>query len=433
MYTLTKWLNNMVKHWKSAALLLWITPALAQDSTTLTLEQAYDLSRENYPLIKQKGLIRQTADLTIDNLNKNYLPQVTVSGQATYQSAVTSVPIRVAGLDIPTLAKDQYRIQAEATQLLYDGGTVSAQKNLQQVNALVEDQRAEVDLYKVKERINQFYLGILLLDEQLRQTELVKKDIQLGIKRVTAQMDNGTAFRSNQLVLEAELLKAEQRTIELKATRKGWLDVLSLFLNQTLPENTALRMPAVRTYIMAPGINRPELKLFTYQDSLFKTQNSLISAKNRPRTSLFVQGGYARPGLDMLKNDFAWFYVAGVRLNWALGNLYTTKKERQLLTVNQRMVDVQKDLFMLNTNTQLKQQQSELNKLQQLIESDERIIDLRAKVKEAANAQLENGVITANDYLREVNAEDQARLALIAHRLQWLQAQINYETISGNQ
>lgn len=433
MYTLTKWLNSMVKHWKAVLLLLWVTPALAQDSTSLTLEQAYDLSRQNYPLIRQKGLVKQTADLTIDNLNKSYLPQVTVSGQATYQSAVTSVPIRIVGIDIPTLSKDQYRLQAEATQLLYDGGTVSAQKNVQQVSALVEDQRAEVDLYKVKERINQFYLGILLLDEQLKQTELVKRDIELGIKRVTAQVNNGTAFRSNQLVLEAELLKTEQRTTELKATRKGWLDVLSLFLNKPLPENTALQMPTVKAYIMAPGINRPELALFTYQDSLYKTQNQLISAKNRPRTSLFVQGGYARPGLDMLKNDFAWFYVAGIRLNWSLGNLYTTRKERQLLTVNQRMVDVQKDLFLLNTNTQLKQQQAELNKLQELMTSDEQIIVIRAKVKEAANAQLENGVITANDYLREVNAEDQARVALIAHRLQWLQAQINYETISGNQ
>ncbi|WP_315821893.1 TolC family protein [Paraflavitalea speifideaquila] len=194
-----------------------------------------------------------------------------------------------------------------------------------------------------------------------------------------------------------------------------------------------MQLPTVKTYIREPGINRPELRLFTYQDSLFKTQNQLVSAKNRPRTSAFVQGGYARPGLNMLKNGFDWFYVAGVRLNWSLGNLYTTRKERQLLTVNQRMVDVQKDLFLLNTNTQLRQQQSELNKLQQLIASDEQIIEIRTRVKEAANAQLENGVITANDFLREVNAEDQARLALIAHRLQWLQAQINYETISGNQ
>lgn len=433
MQTLTKWLNKTVKHWKTVVLLLCTTAALGQDSTRLTLEQAYELARQNYPLIKQKGLVKQTATLTIDNLSKSFLPQVTVSGQATYQSDVTSVPIKIPGMDIPVPSKDQYRIQAEATQLLYDGGTIKAQKNVQEVNALVEDQRAEVDLYKVKERINQFYLGILLLDEQLKQTELVKNDIQLGIKRVTAQVNNGTAFRSNQLVLEAELLKAEQRTIELKTTRKGWLDVLSLFLNQPLPENTALETPTVRTYIMAPGINRPELKLFSYQDSLFKTQNELVSAKNRPRTSLFVQGGYSRPGLNMLKNDFDWFYIGGIRLNWSLGNLYTTKKERQLLAVNQRMVDVQKNLFLLNTNTQLKQQESELNKLQQLIATDEQIIDIRAKVKEAANAQLENGVITANDYLREVNAEDQARLALIAHRLQWLQAQINHATISGNQ
>ncbi|WP_315821891.1 TolC family protein [Paraflavitalea speifideaquila] len=125
---MTKWLNNMVKYWKTTILLLWITPALAQDSTLLTLEQAYDLARQNYPLIRQKGLVKQTADLTVDNLAKGYLPQVTISGQATYQSAVTSVPIKVPGIDIPTLAKDQYRIQAEATQLLYDGGTIAAQK-----------------------------------------------------------------------------------------------------------------------------------------------------------------------------------------------------------------------------------------------------------------------------------------------------------------
>lgn len=433
MYTLTKRLNNTVKYLITALALAGVMPVLAQDSTLLTLDQAYELSRENYPLIRQKGLVKQTANLTIENLNMTYLPQVTVSGQATYQSSVTSIPVRVPGVEIPTLSRDQYRIQGEASQILYDGGTLSVQKNLQKVNALVEDQQAEVDLYKVKERINQFYLGILLLDEQLKQTELVKRDIQLGIKRVSAQVNNGTAFRSNQLVLEAELLKAEQRTIELRATRKGWLEVLSLFLNKPLPETTALQLPTTRTYIMDPGVNRPELKLFNYQDSLFKTQDQLISAKSRPRTSLFVQGGYGRPGLDMLKNDFSWFYIAGIRLNWSLGNFYTNKSERQLLAVNQRMVDVQKDLFLLNTNTQLKQQQSELNKLQQLMASDEQIIDLRSKVKDAANAQLENGVITANDYLREVNAEDQARLALIAHRLQWLQAKINVETISGNQ
>jgi outer membrane protein TolC len=135
----------------------------------------------------------------------------------------------------------------------------------------------------------------------------------------------------------------------------------------------------------------------------------------------------------MLKNEFDLFYIAGIRMNWSLGNLYTTKKERELLQVNQRMVDVQKELFMLNTNTQLKQQQAELDKLQQLIQSDDQIIGIRKQVKDAAQAQLSNGVITANDYLKEVNAEDLANQARIAHQLQLLQAQITYRTISGNQ
>jgi hypothetical protein len=72
-----------------------------------------------------------------------------------------------------------------------------------------------------------------------------------------------------------------------------------------------------------------------------------------------------------------------------------------------------------------------LDKLNLLIAKDAEIIDLRVKVKEAAKAQLENGVITANDYLREVNAEDQGRQSLITHQVQLLQAQINYQTISG--
>jgi outer membrane protein TolC len=423
----------MIKFCFNITVLLLAMGVQGQDNSRITLQQAYDLARQNYPIIKQKDLVRQTANLTIENINKGYLPQLTISGQATYQSAVTSVPVSIPGVKIDEPSKDQYKIQAELSQVVYDGGNMTAQRNVQNANALVEDQKAEVELYKVKDRINQLYLGILLVDEQLKQVALVKNDIQLGIKRVEAQVKNGTAFRSSQLTLEAELMKNDQRVIELNANRKGLVDVLSLFINRSLPATVQLEQPPVVTTIARETVVRPELKLYNYQGELFKVQNQLISAKNRPRTSLFVQGGYGRPGLNMLKNEFELFYIAGVRLNWGLGNLYTTKKERELLQVNQRMVDVQKEMFMLNTNTQLKQQQAELDKLQQLVQSDQQIISIRTQVKEAANAQLSNGVITANDYLKEVNAEDQARQSLIAHQLQLIQAQINYRTLSGNQ
>src|SRR5688572_5267031 len=172
---LTKWLNSAVK--LSLSLIATTSYAQGLDTSHLTLQHAYHLARQHYPMIKQKDLVRQTAALNIENISKGYLPQLNISGQATYQSEVTSVPVKLPGIDIEAPAKDQYKIQAELSQLIYDGGATAAQKNVQSVNALVEEQRAEVDLYKVKERINQLYLGVLLLDEQLKQVELVKKEI----------------------------------------------------------------------------------------------------------------------------------------------------------------------------------------------------------------------------------------------------------------
>jgi len=406
--------------------------AMAQDTSLLTLAQAYDLAQKNYPLIKQKDLVRQTADLSISNLSKGYLPQLSISGQATYQSDVTKVNVPIAGINIESPAKDQYKVVAEASQLIYDGGVIKQQKVYQQLNENVQQQQLEVELYKVKERINQLYLGILFLDEQMKQTDLVKNDLNTGIKTVEAQVSNGVAFKSNLNVLRAELLKADQNTIQLQASRKGMLETLGLFLNKPLAEDTKLEMPSTANLVVTDTqVQRPELKSFSLQQDLIKSQDKLINAKNLPRTSLFVQGGYGRPALNLLENKFDFYYIGGVRLNWSLGGFYTSKKEKQLVEVNKRIVDVQKDVFMLNTNASLKTQQSEIEKLQQLIVSDAEIIGLRKSVKEAAQAQLNNGVITVNDFLQQVNAEDQARQALIMHQVQLLQAQINFETILG--
>jgi outer membrane protein TolC len=424
----------MVKYIKYYVLCL-LFPAIlnAQDDRNLTLEKAYELAEKNYPVTKQSGLIAQTALLTVDNLGKGFLPQLSLSGQASYQSDVTKVPITIPGFNIESPSKDQYKVVADLNQLIYDGGTIREQKTWQELNATVEDRKVGVELYKLKERINQVYLGTLFLDEQLRQVELVKEDLQTGIKRVEAQVNNGVAFRSNLNVLKAELLKTDQRVIELKGTRNGFIETLELFLGQNIDENAVLQKPVVNSVPLNAEIMRPELKLFQGQSDLLAQQNNLIRSKNLPKASLFVQGGYGRPGLNMLTNDFDLYYIGGVRLNWSLGGLYTKKKEKELVKVNQQINDIQKETFLLNTNAQLKQQQWEVEKLRQLVATDDAIIDLRKQVKDAAKAQLENGVITANDYLREVNAEDQVRQARITHELQLLQAQINYQTISGKQ
>jgi outer membrane protein TolC len=412
--------------------LLFLFVVLSQVSfaQTITLEQVLAKARQQYPLIKQKDLIRQTKNITVENLNKGLLPQLTVSGQATYQSEVTTVKIPVPGVTIDPLSKDQYKIVADINQMIYDGGMLKQQRNIQQLNADVEEQKIEVELYKLEERISQIYLSILYIDEQLKQTQLIRDDLSTGTKKIEAQVTNGVAFKSNLNLLKAELLKVDQRVIELTATKTGLLDVLSLFTGETYTASTVFTRPVIAA-ATDQNILRPELNLFQKQEQLLGGQSIMIKAKNLPKTSFFFQGGYGRPGLNFLENKFATYYVTGIRFNWAFGGLYTAKKERELIGINQQIIAVQKDVFLLNTNTQLKQQQAEIDKINQLIAKDHEIVELRLKVKEAAKAQLENGVITANDYLREVNAEDQARQMLIVHQLQLIQAQINYQTTKG--
>ena len=412
--------------------LLLILPAmLCAQSQSLSLQKAYELAEQNYPLIKQRELIRQTSENSEENLGKGFLPQINLSGQATYQSAVTQVKLPAPGIFIEPLSKDQYRILGDVNQLIYDGGAIKQQKGIQHLSDEVEQQKIEVELYKLKERINQIFLGVLFLDEQLKQVDLVKSDLNNGITRVEAQVNNGVALKSNLNVLKAESLKADQRAIEIRSSRKGYIDVLSLFINQALPENIKLEKPIVAGSVLNNDIQRPELKLYSTQEKLLGGQYNMISSRNKPKASLFFQGGYGRPSLNLFTNDFDFFYTTGLRLNWSIGGFYTEKREKKIIELNQKSIDIQKEVFLFNTNTQLKQQQSEFDKLQELIATDNEIIDLRIKVKDAAKAQLENGVITANDYLREVNAEDQARQNLITHQIQLLQAQINYQTISG--
>lgn len=410
-------------------LLLHAYTTQAQQNETLTIEACYTWAEQNYPLVKQRDLIAKSKASSIDNALKGYLPQFTINGQASYQSEVTQFPIAVPGAEAPQLSKDQYKLYAEVNQTIYDGGAIRQQRLTHEVNAQVEEQKLTVELYSLKERINQLYFGILTTDEQLRQNELLQNDLQLGIRKTQAAIDNGTAFKSNADALKAELLKAHQRTTELRATRSAYLDMLGMFINQTLNENTTLAKPQQLT--VSDEITRPELALYDYQNRSIDIQYQQLQVKNNPKLSLFFQGGYGRPALNMLSNNFEAYYIGGARLTWSLGGLYTMKKDKALLDHSRKTIGLQRETFLFNTNLTRRQQHADITRLQELLSSDNEIITLRESVKKASAAQLENGVITSNDYLREVNAEDQARQTRILHEIQWLLAQYNHQTTTG--
>jgi outer membrane protein TolC len=416
----------------------WLFAAIGLNAQTLKIDDCYRLAKENFPLVKQYALIEKSKEFSIENANKAYLPQFGIYGQATYQSDVTQLPFdfsntAIPGLSdvkLPTLSKDQYKLYGEVSYSLTDLATNKNQTDLVGANAEIETQKIEVELYKLRERINSLFFGILLIDAQISQAELVKKDIQNGITRAEVAIANGISLKSAADNLKAELIKTKQHTTELRATHKGYSDMLSLFIGQKIDENTVFEKPLPP--MVSNEINRPEMRLFDLQNQAFELQNRLIINKNLPRVSLFFQGGFGRPALNMLSNNFDPYYITGVRLSWNLSGFWTYKNERKQVAVNQSGVQVQQEIFLFNTNLALSQQNTEIVKMQELITDDSDIIRLRENVKNATQTQLDNGTATTNDYLLAVNAEDQARQNRILHEIQLLMNQYNVNATTGN-
>ncbi len=406
---------------------LSVSGLLAQ---SLSIDQCYDLARKNYPLIKQKELLVRSMEFTIANAQSGYLPQVAIYAQATYQSEVTRLP--GSAVLVEPLSKDQYKIYGELNQTIFDGGVIKNQSAIQSANTLVEQQKLEVELYKIKDRINQIFFGVLLMDAQLAQVNILKEDLQTSLVKTESAIRNGTAFKTNADILRAELLKSDQRIIEMKTARKGYLDMLGYFINQSLEEGAVLEKPDLILSEKSGGIKRPELTLYQFQSELLGAQYKANTTRNVPRLGFFLQGGYGRPALNVLKNEFDTYYLGGFRMNWSLSGFYNSKRDKQLLDVNTQVINSQKEVFLFNTNLTLKQQNQEVDKLQQLIAVDDQIIDLRTRIKNTSKSQHENGVISTSDFLRELNAEDAAKQNLLLHQVQLMLAQYNYQTTSGN-
>lgn len=398
-------------------------------SQNISLEDCYRFVRENFPAGKKLYLVDEVGKLTIDNTTKVYLPQVSLQGQGTYQSDVTSLPIKLPNLTVPTPPKDQYRIQAEVSQLIYDGGAIKAQQNIIKANDALQKQNVEVTLFALKERVAQLYFGVLLYDAQLVQRNILRKNLNVALAKAEAAYKNGTAFKSNVTELKAELINADMADAEIKADRQGIVNVLEKLLNIKIAEGTLFQVPEAKAFDV---VNRPELKLFDLQSKLYDAQEQKLKTDRMPKLSAFAQGGYGNPGLNMLKDKFVMYGIGGLRVTMPLSSLYTEKNNKRALALNKKQADIDKETFLLNTNTQLEKEKADMNKYKALLQKDDEIIALRTEVVKSAQAQLDNGVITVSDFINKLNAENLAKQTKNFHSLLLLKAQINYQNISGN-
>jgi len=404
----------------------------SQPATHLTLDSCYELAKQNYPLIKQRDLIARTKDYSISNAAKGYLPQLNLVGQATYQSDVVKFPtLPVPGFSFPVLSKDQYKAGIEINQTIYDAGAIKYSKESQQVNADIQEQSLEVNLYSLKDRVSQLYFSILLLQEQVRQNELRKNDFQNALSKTEAAYTNGTAFKSNVDELKAEVLNADQNITEIKSNKKAYMNMLAIMINRNINDSSILDEP-VNAPLSSTTINRPELKLYDSRKNNYDLQEKQLKTGYLPKVNAFAQGYYGRPTYNFIDNKFGLFGLAGISFKWPLYNLYTNKNNKIIFNLSKQNIDAEKETFLFNTKLTMTEETEAVIKYNELIKQDDDIILLRASVKNSANSQLENGVITSHDFITKVNDETQARLNLAMHKIQLLQAQYNFKNTSGN-
>lgn len=405
-------------------------PVAAAAEKVLSIDSCYARAQVHFPLYRQVQALGQVGNLQQSMLASGKMPQFLIAGQASNQSAVTQLPISLPNVEVPIPDKTQYRAYAEVSQSITALHTIATQQDLIRIGTEIEQQKVQVELYKIRDRVNGLYFGILLADAQLRQNSILQADIKAGIDRATVSLAAGTVMPSDVDQLKVAQLKADQRSLELRTNRNAYVTMLAELTGMALNEDVQLEMPGM--VLAQTPITRPELKLFDLQRSYLRHQERSVKDRLLPGFGFFVQSGVGRPALNMLDNQTKPYYIGGVRLNWTFSGFYTAGKERRLLRLNGDIAELQREAFLSNTRIAMQQYSAEIKKLENLVQTDVEIIRLREGIVEQFKAQLDYGTASVTDYLTQVNAADQARQQYQLHAIQLVFAKFNFKNTIGS-
>lgn len=390
-----------------------------------SLEECQRAAEQNYPLIRQYDLIEKTTDLTVSNIMKGWLPQVSASAQATYQSDVASFPDRMQalydqiGLEMKGLKKDQYRVGIDINQTVYDGGAMSSQAAIAREQGRVQAAQNEVNLYQVRQRVNEIYFALLLLEDQIRLNGDLQELLSGSEKKLASMEKGGIAAVSDYQNVKAERLNVVQQGVNLASQQRMLRTMLSTLCG--IEVNDVQKPPVVE---IGTGNNRPEMRLFDSQLRLADAQEKALNAALLPKLGVFAQGFYGYPGYnmfeDMMRHEMSLNGMVGARLTWNIGALYTRKNDKAKLQLQRELTESNRDVFLFNSNLEQLQLTEEIARYRQLMADDDEIISLRSSVRKAAESKLSHGIIDVNDLVREINQENAAKVQRSMHEIQML-------------
>ena len=396
-------------------------------ATGQTLEECQTAAERNYPLISQFGLIEKTTELTISNIRKGWLPQVSASAQATYQSDVVSWPDQIKttyqqmGIDMKGLRKDQYRVGIDINQTVYDGGAIRSRQAIAREQGNVQTAQTEVDLYAVRKRVDEMYFALLMLDEQIQLNKDLQELLASNERKLESMVKGGTAAESDLHNVKAERLNVAQQATSLESNKRMLQSMLSTFCGIEVKSVVKPEATEAASQLMD---NRPEMRLFDAQLRLADAQEKSLNSALMPKLGVFAQGYYGYPGYnmfeDMMSHKWSLNGIVGARLTWNIGALYTRKNDKAKLQAQRDLIATNREVFLFNNRLELLRQNEEIARYRKLMAADQEIIDLRASVRKAAESKLAHGIIDVNALISEINQENAARVQQSMHEIEML-------------
>jgi len=419
-----------------SASLVGAFPVSAQTaSRQYTLDSCYVLARDNYPMMKQYGIIQKLGELSVRDALSSYIPQITLGGEAAYYSDVVAFPEKIealfsqfAGMDFEGLRNDQYKVLLDINQNLWDGGYSGAKKAAAIAEAEVSAMKTATELYGLKSRVTEVYFGILATGAMIEQNDVAAGILKDNRNMLQACVENGVAMESDLDAIDAEILANEQNRIRLVGSRDTYIRLMSLITGRPMDTDTEFLVPEEALYRQEYGENevkRYELALFDAQEASVAARRKMVNSSVMPSFSLFAQGYYGYPGMNMFDDmlNYKWGFngVVGIRFRWNISGFFTKKNHLGQLDQSLRTIELQRETFLFNNRLEQAGKSAEIEQMRSIMEQDERIIGLRRSVREASEARLANGTITANDLVRDIAAETKARLDRSLHELEYLQ------------
>ena len=420
----------MKKYFIATLFLLTTLQGIAQQY--VTLEQCHEWTVLNAPTFLQINKYEQLAEIKQLEAIWNYLPKFEINGKASYQNPVLTIeqedktPISL----FPVFPHDNYQLTFDLTMPVYDGGITANTKKYNKLTSDLDLQKTDVTLFQLKELINKIYLNVFFTDENIEIINLYLNNLTRDKEKVTSLVHNGVLLKSAIDVVEMEKLKTEQQKIELLSQRKYLVTLLSEYTGNDLT-NAVLTLPKVELHTSELTTFRPEMETFALQIKSLDYQKKLASGESYPKLNLFATGGYARPTYNFFNVDFGWQYMVGVTLKIPLMNWFKTVWGHRYISIQQDMIELQKNDYEKNNRIQMLQKLSDIEKYTQMLEQDDAIVQKCTNVVSAAHTQLEEGMITVNDYLKELNNQTMVLLKQKLHRLQLLQAKIEFNALKG--